>query len=320
MTTGLALLLTLALAPDDGEAPTPTAPVAAPEAPTDAPEPAPVDERQHDAPPPQDEAPHVKLQTVIIGIEARRDVDPELAEALSDVVQGVYARDDSRIVLGTSDIRRVLGFEAQRQAAGCSDDSCLSELAAALDADRLVTGSIDRIGDTWLFVLTEIDARSLRPIERTEHQLPISEERLPLAVRELTTAVVKGEPVPVIAPEDGEVPWFHWVFATSKLAAAAAAVPAGGMLVFAGAIYSFLDDNANPTTPTFEDGFIATVLCFAPGAVCCTIGAGLVVWAIFDFVDPPRRATHVIGAREPDEEDARFVPPRYAGATAEMPF
>jgi hypothetical protein len=50
-------------------------------------------------------------------------------------------------VVGMDEIRAMLGHEAEKQAAGCDQESCLSEIADALGVDDLVIGTVSRIGD-----------------------------------------------------------------------------------------------------------------------------------------------------------------------------
>lgn len=124
-----------------------------------------------------------RRKTVVLGIVGRRDVDGELAQVLSDIVQTELARDADRLVLGPTDLKRVLGFQETRQRLGCDTSSCLSEVASALDADRLVTGSLDRLGASYLLVLTEIDARTLAPLGRVDKTLAADEEMIAAGVR-----------------------------------------------------------------------------------------------------------------------------------------
>jgi hypothetical protein len=119
-----------------------------------------------------------EIRTVVVGLEGRRNVEEELALAMSDVVQGEIGADPNRKVFGRTDLQRVLAFESERQALGCNDDSCLTELAAALAVDRIVTGSIDRIGSQYFVVITEIDAQTVEPLGRVQRRLPLDENKL----------------------------------------------------------------------------------------------------------------------------------------------
>lgn len=254
---------------------------------------------------------HQKLKTVVLGLEGRRGVDEGLAEALTDIVQGVYSRQPDRVVLGRKDLERVLGFEETKQAVGCTDESCLSEIASALDADRLVSGSLDKIGSTYLFVLSELDARRLAPIGRTEHQLAVDEAGLVPAVRDATEAflgragaspemnlVEPGSPDESSAAESEaaagatEVPFLHWLGAAGKLMGGTALGLVGAGLLGSGWFFVATDDNGDPRAagdPAPGDDFVAAaIICWAPGGVVC-LGAGIALaWGIVDLLFPPR--------------------------------
>src|SRR5690606_26203983 len=42
---------------------------------------------------------------------------------------------------------------------GCASESCLAELAGALDAEQVVTGSLARLGESWFIQVMRVDAR-----------------------------------------------------------------------------------------------------------------------------------------------------------------
>src|SRR3990167_2473133 len=129
------------------------------------------------------DAPDDRLRTVVLGINARRGVDDkQLAQALTDVVQCIYAADPRRVVIGRDDIARVLDLEAQKQEAGCESDKCLAEIGAALDAKRIVTGSLDVIGSNYMVTMSEIDAKTLEPMARVQERTAKDENALVDAV------------------------------------------------------------------------------------------------------------------------------------------
>ena len=133
-----------------------------------------------------------RLRTVVLGIAGRRGVDDRaLVAALSSVVIGVYGNDPTRVVIGPDDISRALEWEASRQQAGCDNSACLAEVGAALDAARIVTGTVDAVGDVYLLSLTEIDARSLEPVARGQQEVERTESALLDATRRLVTELLK---------------------------------------------------------------------------------------------------------------------------------
>lgn len=63
-------------------------------------------------------------------------------------------------VTSAAQIQTVLGFERQKQLLGCEDTSaCMAELANALGADVVLTGSVGQFGDTH-----QINVKALSPV------------------------------------------------------------------------------------------------------------------------------------------------------------
>ncbi len=134
-----------------------------------------------------------RLKTVVLGIKARRGVEPGLAAAMTDVVHGELSNDPGRSVFSRGDLERVLQFEADKQSVGCDSDSCLAEVAAALDADRIVNGSMDKIGSKFFIVINEIDARNIQPVARVQERVPADEDKLIDAVIKISRQLmIKG--------------------------------------------------------------------------------------------------------------------------------
>src|SRR5437762_656283 len=84
---------------------------------------------------------------------AARNVSPELADLVSEaLVQEAHKLAERRVV-GMGEIRDLLGFERQRQLAGCTESECMAEIAGALGVDEVLSGSIGKLGDSWLLNL-----------------------------------------------------------------------------------------------------------------------------------------------------------------------
>jgi len=133
-----------------------------------------------------------RLRTVVLGIAGRRGVeDRTLVAALSSVVIGVYGNDPTRLVIGPDDISRALEWEASKQQAGCDNSACLAEVGAALDAARIVTGTVDAVGEVFILSLTEIDARTLEPVARGQEEVTKNEAALLDATKRLATDVLR---------------------------------------------------------------------------------------------------------------------------------
>lgn len=103
----------------------------------------------------------------ILDLEAGDGMTKPHAVALTDVITGEVGALSGCSVLSRADVRGVLSFEAEKQLLGCSSDSsCLAELAGALGADLLVTGSVSKIGGSTLLSLRMTDLKSLKVMRR----------------------------------------------------------------------------------------------------------------------------------------------------------
>ena len=103
-------------------------------------------------------------KTVVLDL-AGEDADVIMRRALSGKIAARLSADPRIEVLSGDDVRGMATLDAERQAAGC-DDSCLSELAGALDARFVVSGSVGRLGAVYIVNLSIFDAREARSIAR----------------------------------------------------------------------------------------------------------------------------------------------------------
>ena len=116
-----------------------------------------------EAPPPS-----TTVKTLVMPFTARRGVTPTLANTMTEVAVTTLGSSSNRNVLGQSDIVSALELEAGRQAINCDSSACFEEIAAAMDVDTLITGSIDQVGDRHLVLITELDAREVKQIARVQ--------------------------------------------------------------------------------------------------------------------------------------------------------
>lgn len=116
-------------------------------------------------------APAPKL--MFLGVKAEAPVEPSTGRAITDFVQTELARLDLFSVVTEENIGVTLGIERQRQLMACGGDqaSCIAELAGALNVERALVGSLARVGESVLFQLTLLDARSGTQLGRVGRRL-----------------------------------------------------------------------------------------------------------------------------------------------------
>ena len=80
-------------------------------------------------------------------------VPVELAKLVSEALLQEAHKLEGPRVIGMVEVRALLGFEQQRQLVGCTESECLTEMVGALGVDKVLSGSIGKLGDSWLLHL-----------------------------------------------------------------------------------------------------------------------------------------------------------------------
>jgi len=130
-----------------------------------------------------------RVKMAVVKLAARTGVAQGTADLFTDALVGELRRRGLQ-VLADSDIAAMLGVERNRQMLGCSDATCLAEIGGALGVDRIVHGSVGRIGGSLVVNLSSIDSkRGVAVASATERLRSESDEAfldaLPRLVAEL---------------------------------------------------------------------------------------------------------------------------------------
>lgn len=106
------------------------------------------------------------LALVFAGASARAAPSIEDARVLSGIVAEAAATVPKTDVLTAEDVRAALDVEAARQLSGCDAAGCLAEIASALDAQIMITGTLGMLGDDVVLQLVVIDGKAARSVAR----------------------------------------------------------------------------------------------------------------------------------------------------------
>ncbi len=94
----------------------------------------------------------------VMDVKVRGGVSGEVASTVSEaVVVEVRRRSPGASVIGAEEIRSMIGVAVEKAKLGCDDMACLAEIGGALGAERLVLGTLGRLGDTYLLSLQLVD-------------------------------------------------------------------------------------------------------------------------------------------------------------------
>jgi hypothetical protein len=141
----------------------------------------------------------------------RSGVDAQVAETLSLLIPTqVRAAAPHAQVVSAAEVQSMLGFERQKQLAGCSDNTaCMAEIGLAMGATEIVTGKLGKVGQTFILELRRLDTRQGRSVGSATRVVKGAVEKLvdevPGAVTELFGKSSAEPPTPA-APVEAVTP------------------------------------------------------------------------------------------------------------------
>lgn len=139
-------------------------------------------------------------------------VEAETVVSVGGVVSSLVSECAGATSVNSAELRSLTSMESTRQSAGCTENSCLGELADALGARYIVSGDVGRLNTHYVVNLTLFDAeegasRGRRSVEiaSLDH---VANELRP-AVNELLTPLggipLQARPTSILVPVGGVV-------------------------------------------------------------------------------------------------------------------
>lgn len=132
-------------------------------------------------------------------------IDPIQQSAIQDLIASGIARRGYE-VLTDRDVSKMLEYEETKIRCG-SEVSCLAEIGAALGVPEIVSGSLARLGESWLLSIQRIDARHARVAGRCSRRIQGDMDSVldavPHALTELYGPSAQSNPTPASAVERG---------------------------------------------------------------------------------------------------------------------
>jgi len=159
------------------------------------------------------------LKVAVMPLASVEGVPGKTAEALTEAVCAEVRKRSGAQVITQREISTILSLEQQKAMLGCQNDACFAEIGGALGVQRMVSGDLSRLGESWLFHLKLLDPDKAQVLANSDRRLrggTIDDvlDALPAMVAELFPAPARQPPV-----------------ASSESEASAAATPPGGRAV-----------------------------------------------------------------------------------------
>ncbi len=107
----------------------------------------------------------------VMPVGSGEGVPGRTAEAVTEAVAAAVRRYGGAEVITQKEIVAVLSLEQQKQMLGCQSDSCMAELGGALGVDRMISGDLAKLGESWLFHLKLMDVVKVKVIAQSDRRL-----------------------------------------------------------------------------------------------------------------------------------------------------
>jgi hypothetical protein len=164
-------------------------------------------------------------------------VEPRYGKVVTDALASELRKLEKTSVVAMDEVRAMLDHEAQKQLLGCSDESCLAEIADSLGVDGLVIGKLLKIGDQHVMAVKRIDQRNAQATGFSQNLTPADGEEFLAVVGPCVEQLFPEVPLrpgavrgvsPELAVRLNPPPFDPWVFwSTLGSTGAAALVTAG---------------------------------------------------------------------------------------------
>ncbi|GAB4292645.1 MAG: hypothetical protein Kow0090_06650 [Myxococcota bacterium] len=128
----------------------------------------------------------VVIKVAVLNISAQAGIEENIAVLINEAFLAEIRKRPELNVIGMAEIKTMLGYEEQKQTVGCTDDSCVIEIGGALGVDRLVTGVLGRLGNSFLINVKLLNIRDATVEKQVSHRIKAeSEEALLDALPEI---------------------------------------------------------------------------------------------------------------------------------------
>jgi TolB-like protein len=132
----------------------------------------------------------------VLQLEAQ-GVETKVTTIVTDTMLSQLNRLPNTRVIGQREIETMLKYEKLKMQVGCTDLSCMVEIGGALGVDKLVTGSLGKLGESFVMNVKLIDIRNAGIEQTFTRRLKggTDEDFLDALPDALTTLFPKGEPI-----------------------------------------------------------------------------------------------------------------------------
>jgi hypothetical protein len=133
----------------------------------------------------------------------------EMIGAISEAVNAQAIGSHMGEVVTTAQLKVALDASALQAMAGCMSEICMADIAKTVEAERVLGGTVNRVGKDLLITLLLVDPKTGNRIDQKQRKVPMSQDMYFYATKQLTSLLLTGRavdplvPVAISASEEG---------------------------------------------------------------------------------------------------------------------
>jgi TolB-like protein len=128
-----------------------------------------------------------KTRIAVMSLVAKAGVDPNTASTITDLLSGELVSLKKFDVIDRANLDKVMREQALQQS-GCSDQACAVKLGNILNVQKLVVGSVSKLGSKIIITLSFVDVERSR-IEMSENETAANDDELMPRIKSLAAKI-----------------------------------------------------------------------------------------------------------------------------------
>lgn len=142
-----------------------------------------------------------RVRLMILDVQKSEGIDENLPRALLSIASGQATQKSAIEVITQNDVKQLLDLEASKQLMGCdADASCMAEIGNAVGVPYIVTGTLAKVGSSYVLNLSTVDVRAAQVLAREAFNAKNPEDLL-----DMTKLAMERLLAPILVIEAGAV-------------------------------------------------------------------------------------------------------------------
>jgi TolB-like protein len=113
------------------------------------------------------------IGVAVLNVQTSSDVAAELSRAVSGLVATRLERARVFRIVSEDDVKQMVSFDQMKTALSCDEQaSCLAEVGAALGVPYMLTGTLSKLGSSFVLNLTLLEIEKARVVARESARFP----------------------------------------------------------------------------------------------------------------------------------------------------